>query len=387
MRRTIFHVDLDAFFCAVEELHDPSLSGKPFVVGGAPQGRGVVCSASYPARAFGVRNAMPTAQALRLCPRLIIVPIHRGDYADYSHRVMAMLRDYCRAFEQISIDEAFLDVTGLREAPRRLALEVQSRIRTEFELPASIGVATSKLVAKIASGRAKPNGVLVVGEGEEAAFLAPMPVGELWGVGKATTARLNALGIQTIGQLAHCEPQRLHGVFGAHAEGAIHRAQGIDPSPVSADQDAKSISSERTFARDVAQRELLRAVLLEMSDEVAARLRADGLFARTVQLKLRWPDFTTLTRQDTLVTATQLGNEIFAAVESLWLSVWRPGLPVRLIGVGASEFSHAPEQLSMFDYKQREQRTALAHVTDQLRAKYGDKIIGRASLKRSRRRP
>jgi DNA polymerase IV len=384
MRRVIFHVDLDAFFCSVEELRDAALRGKPFIVGGSPQGRGVVCSASYPARAFGVRNAMPTAQALRLCPGLIVVPVHRGEYSEYSHRVMAMLRDYSRSFEQISIDEAFLDVTGLRDAPRPLALEVQARIRSEFNLPASIGVATGKLVAKIASGHAKPNGVLVVGEGDEAAFLAPMPVDELWGVGKATAARLNALGIRTIGQLALSEPQRLRGVFGAHAEGAIRRAQGIDSSAVSEDQESRSISSERTFARDVAQRDVLRAVLLEMSDEVAERLRAEGLFARTVQLKLRWPDFTTLTRQSTLAVATQLGDEVFAEVEALWLSVWRPGLPVRLLGVGVSEFSHSPEQLSMFDYRQREQRVALAHVTDRLRAKYGDKIIGRASLRKAR---
>jgi DNA polymerase-4 len=383
-RRTILHVDLDAFFCSVEELRDPGLRGTPFVVGGTPQGRGVVCSASYAARAFGVRNAMSTAQALRLCPQLVIVPQRRGAYSDYSRRVMGMLRDYGRSFEQLSIDEAFVDATGLREEPLAMAMEVQARILDEYGLPASIGVAGSKLVAKMASGRAKPNGVLVVGAGEAATFLTTMDVGELWGIGKATSARLKAGGIITIGQLAQADPRSLRDIFGEHAEHVIERARGIDESPVSSERAAKTISSERTFARDVSQREVLRRELLAMSDEIAARLRTEGLFARCVQLKLRWPDFTTVTRQATLPTATQLEDEIFASVEPLWLAAWRPGARVRLLGVGVSELAPSAEQLNLFDFQRREQRSALAEVTDRLRAKYGDQAIGRASLRRKR---
>lgn len=384
LSRVILHVDLDAFFCSVEELRDPELRGKPFIVGGTPQGRGVVCSASYAARAFGVRNAMPSIQALRLCPHLAIVPTHREAYADYSRRVMAILRDYGRAFEQLSVDEAFVDATGLREEPHALAREVQSRIRRELNLPASIGVASSKLVAKIASGRAKPNGILVVTGGEEASFLAPMSVDELWGIGKSTAARLRARGIETIGQLAQADPRSLDDLFGINASHVIERACGIDRSPVSSDHLAKSFSSECTFARDISDHETLRTELLAMSDEVAARLRAEGLYAHTVQLKLRWPDFSTITRQATLPAATQLGDEIFSIAESLWLAVWQNGQRVRLLGVSVSELEPSADQLNMFDYQWREQRTALAHVTDRLRAKYGDDVIGRARLRKKR---
>ncbi len=385
MSRTVLHVDLDAFFCAVEQILNPELCGKAFVVGGSPQGRGVVSSASYPARAYGVRNAMPTSQALRLCPGLTVVPVRHGVYSEYSHRVMRLLRDYGRAFEQISIDEAFLDISGLNEAARVIAVEIQKRILAEVGLPASVGVASNKLVAKIASGRAKPNGILVIEPGQEADFLKPMKVDELWGIGSATAARLNHAGIQTIGDLANANPQSVRAVLGKQAEAAMQRARGIDLSPVEEEHTARSISSERTFARDVHDADALRAALLAMSDEVAARLREDGLYARTVQLKLRWPDFTTITRQATLPVASQLSDDIFAVIEQLWRSVWRPGSDVRLIGVGVSELGTASGQLPLFDADRSEERAKLAQVTDELKAKYGDNIIGRASLRRTRR--
>lgn len=384
MPRTILHIDLDAFFCAVEQIRNPDLLGKAFIVGGMPQGRGVVCSASYPARAYGIRNAMPTSQALRRCPGLIVVPVHHGIYSEYSHRVMALLRDYGSAFEQISIDEAFLDLSGLAENAHAVAVEIQRRIRDEVKLPASVGVASSKLVAKIASGRAKPNGILVILPGEEAAFLKPMKVDELWGIGHATAERLNRVGIQTIGDLADAYPQTVRAILGRQAETTIQHARGIDLSPVLSERDAKSISSERTFARDVHDAETLRAALLTMSDEVAVRLREEGLYTRTVQLKLRWPDFSTITRQVTLPIATQLGDDIFAAVTRLWRNVWRLGRPVRLIGVGVSDLGSAAEQLPLFDNDRREERANLVRVTDGLRAKYGDTIIGRASLRKKR---
>jgi DNA polymerase-4 len=380
--RTIFHLDLDAFYCAVEELFNPALKGKPFMVGGRADQRGVVASASYPARKFGVRSAMPTAQALRLCPKLIVVSGRHEAYGEYSRKVMDLLREYGEALQQISVDEAFLDLTGFSSDSKALALEIQQRIREELQLPASIGVATSKLVAKMASGQAKPNGVLVIEPGQEAEFLAPMAVGELWGVGKATVPRLEKMGIKTIGDLQRANPINLTRVFGNQAEQVIERARGIDRSPVEVDREAKSISEERTFARDISDREELRKVLLNLSDAVAARLRKHGLFAKTIHLKLRWHDFKTVTRQTTLSQPTQLGEEIFAAVEPLWLATWRKSERVRLLGVGGSTLREGT-QLSLFDDEQQ-QKISLAKTVDHLREQYGNKIVTRASLRRKR---
>jgi DNA polymerase-4 len=394
--RTILHLDLDAFFCAVEELRNPALKGKPFAVAGKADERGVVSSASYPARKFGVRNAMPTSQAIRLCPKLIVVPASHGVYGQYSKQVMALLREYGEQLEQLSVDEAFMDVTGIGGDPRALALEIQGRIRDELKLPASIGVATSKLVAKMASGQAKPNGVLVIAPGEEAKFLAPMPAGELWGIGKATAARLEQLGITTIGELQTATPGYLRRVFHNHAESVIERAKGIDDSPVHPDREIKSISEERTFSRDVSDPVVLRKMLLALSDEVAARLRTNGLHAKTVHLKLRWHDFYTITRQTTLGAPTQLGDEIFAAAEPLWMTAWlergsanwrhaerTSGDPIRLIGVGVSGFSEA-QQLGLFADEAREEKLALAKTLDQLQKQYGKPVVRRASLSKKR---
>ncbi len=367
-------------------LRNPALRGKPFVVGGRPDQRGVVSSASYPAREFGVHNAMPTSQAMRLCPNLIVVSGTRALYAEYSQRVMDLLREYGGALQQVSIDEAFLDVTGLAPSAAALAAEIQHRIRSEIGLPASIGVATSKLVAKMASGRAKPNSVLVVEPGREAAFLAPMPVGELWGIGKATAARLEQIGIATIGDLQQASPQALRSIFGAHTESVIERAKGVDDSPVQPEREVKSISEERTFARDVRDAATLRRTLLALSDEVAMRLRKHNLFARTVHLKLRWHDFHTITRQTTLAMPTQLGEEIFAAVVPLWRHAWsgRGGRsdPIRLIGVGVSGLSTAL-QGSLFEDERREHKLALARTLDELQAQYGRPVVRRASLLKS----
>ena len=379
--RTIFHLDLDAFFCAVEELHNPALIGKPFAVAGRPDQRGVVSSPSYPARKFGVRSAMPTAQALRLCPKLIVVPHRHGIYSDYSQRVMALLREYGDLLQQISVDEAFMDLTQFPGEPRTLALEMQRRIKEEIKLPASLGVATSKLVAKMASGRAKPAGVLVIAPGKEAEFLAPMPVEELWGVGQATAERLHDMSITTIGQLQQAVPSQLTRVFGRFAEQVIERAKGIDNSPVETERETKSISEERTFARDISDEQELRKVLLRLSDEVAARLRKYSYTAKTIHLKLRWHDFKTVTRQTTLHAPTQLGEDIFTAVEPLWRATWKPGERVRLLGVGVSTLNEGM-QLSMFDDDRNEQKIALAKTLDNLREQYGSNIVIRASLKK-----
>jgi nucleotidyltransferase/DNA polymerase involved in DNA repair len=377
--RVILHVDLDAFFCAVEELRNPSLRGQPFAVAGKPDERGVVSSASYAARKFGVRNAMPTSQALRLCPKLIIVAGSHGIYGEYSRRVMTILRDYTDELQQISVDEAFLDVTPLNVDGRAIAEEIQRRIREEQCLPASIGVASNKLVAKIASGDAKPNGIKIVPPTTEAAYLAPMPVRELWGIGAVTAEHLQRIGIRTIGDLASSAPEHLRAVFGNHAASAVARAQGIDDSPVQADREIKSISEETTFVRDVASPDTLRNTLLALSDQVAARLRHNDLRARTVHLKLRWSDFSTITRQTTLAQSTQLENEIFGAVEKLWLGAWSRGQKVRLLGVGMSGFDDGA-QMSLFEDQSRDKQLALSKTLDALREQYGRRVIQRARL-------
>jgi DNA polymerase-4 len=382
--RTIMHLDLDAFFCAVEELRDPTLKDKPFVVGGKPNERGVVSSASYAARKFGVRNAMPTSQALRLCPALVVVSHSRGDYGEYSRRVMSLLREYGGTLEQISIDEAFVDVSGLAIDSKTLALEIQSRIRDEIHLPASIGIATSKVVAKMASGTAKPNGVLVIEPGQEAVFLAPMSVGELWGIGKQTVPRLNDIGIHTIGDLQTASPDRLRRLFHSRAEEVIARARGIDDSPVQTERETKSISEEITFTKDTRDADELRKTLLALSDQVASKLRANELHARTVHLKLRWKDFTTVTRQTTLSQPTQLGDDLFLAVEKLWLANWKRGEWVRLLGVGVSGLE-AGAQMKLFDDAERKDRLAVANVVDALRKQYGSDVVKRASLTSERK--
>jgi DNA polymerase IV len=384
MPRTIFHLDLDAFFCCVEELRNPALKGRAFAVAGAADSRGVVSSASYPARKFGVRNAMPTSQAQRLCPGLIIVPHSHGVYGEYSTRVMTILRDYADVLQQISVDEAFIDMSGFSDDPVALAHEIKARILNEIGLPASIGIATNKLVAKMASGAAKPNGVKRILPGDEAAFFAPMPVGELWGVGKQSAPRLEAIGIKTIGDLQRVDPARLRRLYPNGAEDVIRRAHGIDESSVHADRDVKSISEETTFVRDTSDPAMLRKVLLAQSDAVAARVRRAGVFARTVQLKLRWQDFTTVTRQTTLREPTQLGDDIFKAAELLWKATWKRGELVRLIGVGVSGLGE-PSQQSLFEDDAREDKLKLAKTLDQLKSQYGKDVIKRASLQRKDR--
>lgn len=302
MPRTILHLDLDAFFCAVEEQRDPSLQGQAFAVGGRPDQRGVVASCSYPARQLGVRSAMPMSQAVRLCPQLQIVPHHFKDYRRVSSAVMAHLHTLTPLVEQLSIDEAFLDISGLDgEATAR---RLQHQINTELGLPCSLGVASNKLVAKIANnigkGRAKtgspPNAIEVVPHGQEATYLAPFPIRELWGVGPKTAERLHRLGVQTIGDLAQRPEKELTRLFGKLGTDLAQRARGIDERPVITEHETKSISKETTFVHDVHDTKILLQTLRKLSDSVGLALRNEGLSGTTVKIKLRWADFTTLTR-------------------------------------------------------------------------------------------
>jgi DNA polymerase-4 len=379
--RSIIHLDLDAFFASVEELLDPSIAGLPILVGGDPQARGVVSSASYAARAFGVRSAMPMSQALRLCPHAVVRHGRHREYSAHSKRVMAILSEYTPLLEQVSIDEAFLDVTGserLYGPPEELARRIQQRIADEIHLPASLGVAGNKLVAKVASTLSKPRGLLVVRPGEEAAFLAPLPIERLWGVGKVTAGRLNQHGIRTIGQLAALPVQQMKALFGSGAQEMHRRALGMDDSPVSGEWHRKSVSQERTFAHDVGDLKALRRALLGMSEDVAAHLRKEGECARIVVLKLRYPDFTTITRRTTLPQPTDLAEVIQAQAVRLLQREWKQNMQVRLLGVGATGLVQA-RQLSLFE-EGGQRLSRLSHTVDEIRDKYGKGAIRRASL-------
>jgi len=343
--RQIIHLDLDAFYASVEVLLDPSLAGRPVVVGGSPEARGVVASASYPARAYGVRSAMPMREALRLCPEAIVIPPHFELYAAYSRRVMAILHHVTPLVEQLSIDEAFLDVTA-PDVPWDRAVEIaralQTRIRDEVGLSASLGVATNKLVAKIASDEGKPGGLVVVRPGEEANFLSPLPVRKLWGVGPVTAQRLNALGVTTIGELSRLSLEQLVAEFGKSQGTSLYQeARGLDERPVEPYYERKSVSQEHTFPRDVRERGRLVEEIRRLSAGVAEDLRREGRPARTITLKLRRADFSTVTRSRTLPAPTDDEEVISTIATALFDGEWRAGEPIRLLGVRASNLTEA----------------------------------------------
>jgi DNA polymerase-4 len=382
--RTILHVDLDAFFCSVEEKFTPELKGKAFVVGGDPQGRGVVTSASYAARRFGVRSAMPTARAVRLCPELIIVPPRHGVYGEESDRVMDILREAAPVVEQISVDEAFLDVSDDPRPGEQVARELGRAIRSACDLPTSWGVAGSKLVAKIATEVGKPNGLIVVPAGGEAAFLAPLPVEMLWGVGPRTREQLAPLGLRTIGDLASKSNAWLTAHLGPHGIELAARARGEDTRPVEEGREARSMSNETTFAHDLSDPVELLRTLRGLSDSVGERLREAGLAGTTVRLKLRWPDFATLTRQVRLPQPTDQDGEIFEAARDLFEKVWKKGKSVRLLGVGVAHLGERLRQLSLFDAAWQHDVRLLSAI-DAIRARYGRDAVHRGDRLRDRR--
>jgi DNA polymerase IV len=389
MPRIILHIDLDAFYCAVEETRHPELRGKAFAVGGKPEERGVVASCSYAARRMGVRSAMPMGKALRLSPGLIIISSRHGLYSEVSRQVMQRLHDLTPLVEQISIDEAFLDVSDIHDSPEIIARNLQARIRDELQLPCSIGIASNKLVAKIATevgkslalrelkamGEAKPpNAVTVVPFGEEAAFLSPLPADMLWGVGPKTSARLTELGIHTIGDIARWPESEMIRMFGENGRDLARHSNGIDDRPITTERETKSISQEITFSRDVRDDKVLEKTLQEQSAEVARQLRKNDLAGSTIKLKIRWPDFTTLTRQTTLHHRTDQEDEIAKAALDLLKSVRNPNQAVRLIGVGVTGLGPPIRQLGLWDMEDEKSRK-LQQAVDELREKYGKNII------------
>lgn len=383
----ILHLDLDAFFCAVEELHNPALRGKAFAVGGRPDERGVVASCSYPARQFGVRSAMPMSRAVRICPGLIIVPGKHNLYAAMSKRVMERLHALTAWVEQISIDEAFIDVSEIDEPAEAIARRLQSQMRSELGLPCSLGVASNKLVAKIANnvgkasvrGGGPPNAITMVAEGQEAAFVAPLPCGELWGVGPKTEAKLQELGIHTIGELAQRPLGELVHHFGKHGEDLSRHAKGIDSRTIVTDREYKQVSNETTYVRDVADRSILEKTLREQAQDVSRTLQHKHMIGTTVKIKVRWSDFTTVTRQMRLAAATHDAEQICEAALHLLDTVWQSqNQAVRLIGLGMSGLGEDIHQLGLWDEPDPRQER-LYEALQKVQQKFGKGAIRRGS--------
>jgi DNA polymerase-4 len=385
--KTIFHVDMDAFFVSVEELHDPSLRGKAVVVGGRPNERGVVSAASYEARKFGVHSAMPLRTAAKLCPHALFVEGHPDRYRECSEKVYAVLKSFSPQVEMASIDEAYVDMTGterLHGPPLRAAESLHQKMSADTHLNCSIGIGVTRLIAKVSSAKAKPNGVLWVLPGQEAKFLAPLEVRDIPGVGKVTEQNLNSLGIRRVGDLSRLDDDFLEERFGKWGLALAGKARGEDAggwfdSEIGADTHPKSISHEHTYNQDTANLEQLESTLMRLSELVGRRLRENRLYARTIQLKLRYKDFTTITRAHTLPVPSQLDTEIFAQVRLLFRKNWNQGRKVRLLGVHASSFETRSEQRDLLDDEHRQKWQDALRAVDRLREKFGESSVALAS--------
>lgn len=384
--RRILHVDMDAFYASVEQRDRPELRGKPVVVGGDT--RGVVAAASYEARKFGIRSAMPMREAERRCPHLIRIPVRMSLYKAVSDEVFAVFRDVTPLVEGLSLDEAFLDVTdslSLFGTAECIAASIKARILSQCGLTASVGVARNKLVAKIASDLDKPDGLVVVTEENLHSILDPLPVDVIPGIGPNTKVRLNSAGITTIAELRAAPDRVLEPVFGRYTQRTRDRAAGIDARPVQPSRREKSISAEETFERDLTDRREMQRELMQLCERTALRLRARSLMAGTIQLKIRQSDFTTFTRQRALRPPVNATDALFAIARRLldeWLAE-APGSRVRLLGLGGSELSPAlqGDLFAPDDHQTAQGVRAAAHVdraVDEIRVRFGDGFLGRA---------
>jgi DNA polymerase IV len=374
MLRQILHVDMDAFYVSVEELENPSLKGKAVVVGADPYGRGVVAAASYEARKFGVHSAQPIQQARKLCPHAIFLRGDHAKYGLYSGRIHKIMEEFTPVVEMVSIDEAYLDLTGAERllgptlaAADRLVRSVKARTG----LNCSVGASTSHLVSKIASDQAKPHGLLYVFPGCEAKFLAPLPIRRIPGIGKVTEPELLALGIHTIGDLQHWSREGLEQRFGKYGEWLYLKARGQQTGAYAYEEEPKSISHETTFDTDTGDGEEVERTLSYLAQLVGRRLRDHGLYARTVGMKLRYADFRTLTRDVTVDEPTQLDYVIFANVLGLLEKAWNRKLKVRLLGVRASNLERSVFQRSLLEAPQVDKLGRLLHAADEVRDRYG----------------
>src|SRR5579875_870171 len=385
----ILHVDMDAFFVSVEELADPSLRGKPVIVGADPDGRGVVAAASYAARKFGVHSAMPIRTAKKLCPHAIFLRGHHEKYREYSEKVYAVFQEFTPVIEMVSIDEAYLDLTGcerLHGGMLRAADRLIRTVKARTGLNCSVGASTSHLVSKIASDQAKPHGLLYVLPGCEKAFLAPLPVRRMPGIGKVTEPELLSLGISTIGDLQSYGADRLKEKFGKYGEWLYTKSLGKDIEAYAYKEDPKSISHETTFPEDIADGEELERTLSYLSQLVARRLREHRLFARTVGLKLRNHRFKTITRDTTLDEPTHLDSVIFEHVLRMLNIAWDGREKIRLVGVRASNLERSTFQLDLFNATKRDKLGRVLQAADQVRGRYGfDAVQFARSLEREKK--
>ena len=374
MARRIMHIDLDAFFVSVEQALNPELRGKPVVVGGRPDRRGVVASASYEARAFSLHAGMPLTTACRLCPQATFIEGSFSKYRHASQKFMAILADFSPYLEPVSLDEAYLDATGFESihgSIHQMAIAIKQRIKDELALCASIGIASSKVVAKVASELSKPDGLLEVADGEERSFLAPLPIAKLPGIGKKTERILNGLGINTIGKLSNMPLDALKSHFGTSGEVLHHYANGIDDREIKLPGAAKSISRETTFGKDTKDRSQLEATLRYLSERVSSELRQQGKLSRCITLKLRYADFRTITRNHTLRQGSNTDQTIFdTGLQLLKKVLSQEKQPVRLIGIGVSNLIEPGRQLDMLD-SSAERLEHLNKAIDRIRKKYG----------------
>lgn len=380
-QRTILHVDMDAFFAAVEQRDNPNLRGKPVAVGGSAESRGVVAAASYEARRYGIRSAMPSAEAQQRCPQLILVAPDHTKYRRVSEQIMALLAEYTPLVEQVSVDEAFLDVSGslrLHGGAVQIGQQIRQRISQDFQLTASVGIGPNKFVAKLASEQAKPDGLLAIEPGQVCEFLAPLPVAALWGVGETTAGKLRQLGFATIGQLQQCDAAELVAQFGKHGRRLAQLARGQDDSPIQTDRDRKSVSHEQTFAEDTKDRQFLRGKLLELSEQVGHRLRSDQFKGRTVTLKLRFSDFHTITRSTTLTESTNSDQQIYRSAGALLAAVNLAQRKVRLVGVAVSNLDTGEQPQLLVPPSSRESEVDKA--MDAVRERFGTDSVQRARL-------
>ena len=375
--RIIIHVDMDAFYAAVEQRDRPELRGRPVIVGGTPQGRGVVSTASYEARKLGVHSAMPAAQAVRLCSHGVFLPVDMRKYRQVSAEVMAILAQHADLMEQISIDEAFLDVTSQARdfaAAERIAKRIKRAIRGELKLTGAVGVGANKFLAKLGSDLRKPDGLVVVRPHEAEEFLAPLPIGKLWGVGPKTEKRLQERGLRTMGDVARAPTEQLRGLLGAWGDVVHELSRGIDDRPVEPVREAKSASAEETFPRDLGDVKDMRKALADLSREVARRLQAEEVRARTVAIKVRFGDFRTITRQTTLSEATDQAAALRQTAYQLLDGVDRGGQGIRLLGVRGSGLEHAAGQLSLFD-ERAQRRGQLEKTLSYIRRRFGPEAV------------
>ena len=383
----IIHVDMDAFYASVEERENPDIRGKPLIVGGRPEGRGVVSAANYPARKFGIHSAMPTASAVRKCPEVIILPPRHDFYLEISGQIRDIFYRYTPIIEPLSLDEAFLDCSGserLYGDSETIGRRIKSDIRSELELIASVGVAPNKFLAKLASDHGKPDGFAVIRQDGVRAFLDPQPIDRLWGIGKVSTARFRSSGIRTIGDLVNADPNRVENLFGQDSGRIRDLARGIDRRKVTPDSDVKSISQETTFARDVTEYSVIESTAMYLTESVCYRLRNAELEGRTVVVKIRFADFQTITRSHTLERATNRTAVVWRVVRSLVAGELqnRP-FQVRLLGVGTSGLADGPDlQASLFDViepdpHREDPAESVDRLTDRIRTRFGRRMIQR----------